>query len=110
LTGEGDTANAAILRSVLLCGLQPGFALSEVGRDPSRGCQPAASTKQRDDSSIAEDRRVFDRPCDDCAESRCGGPFEEAHYAALREKSGNGFLSKVTPEGQTGIMTSQIDF
>jgi hypothetical protein len=43
-------------------------------------------------------------------ESRCGGPFEEAHYAALREKSGNGFLSEVTPEGQTGIMTSQIDF
>jgi hypothetical protein len=45
-----------------------------------------------------------------CAESRCGGPFEEAHYAALREKSGNGFLSEVTPEGKTGIMTPKIDF
>jgi hypothetical protein len=41
---------------------------------------------------------------------RCGGPFEEAHYAALREKSGNGFLSEVTPEGQTGTMSPKIDF
>jgi hypothetical protein len=50
------------------------------------------------------------RPGLGCAEPRCGGPFEEAHYTTLREKSGNGFLSEVTPEGQTGIMTPKIDF
>ena len=39
------------------------------------------------------------------AKSRRGGRFEGAHYAGLREKSGNGLLIEIRPEGQTGTKT-----
>jgi hypothetical protein len=34
-----------------------------------------------------------------------GGRIEEARYAGLREKSGNGLLIEIRPEGQTGTTT-----
>jgi hypothetical protein len=39
------------------------------------------------------------------AKSRPGGRIEEVRYAGLREKSGNGLLVKIGPEGQTGTTT-----
>ena len=39
------------------------------------------------------------------ANSCRGGRNEEARYAGLREKSGNGFLVEIGAEGQTGTTT-----
>jgi hypothetical protein len=39
------------------------------------------------------------------AKSRRGGRIEEARYAGLREKSRNGLLIEIRPEGQTGTTT-----